>query len=67
MDRIMLENGVTTTKTKNNECTTILRLLPTDITGLFITTYGSVTSQKAMSLQLLQKISGKSMFADNER
>ena len=27
---------------------------------------GSVMSQKAMSLQLLQKISGKSMFAENE-
>ena len=66
MDLIMLENGVTSKKTKNNECTTIRRLLPTNITGLFIATYGSVMSQEAISLQLLQKISGKSMFAENE-
>ena len=62
----MLENGVTTTKTKNNECMTIRRLLPTDITGLFIKTYGSVMSQEAMSLQFPQKISGRSLFAENE-
>ena len=62
----MLENGDTSTKTKNNECTTIRRLLPTNITGLFIATYGSVMSLEAMCLQLLQNISGKSMSAENE-